>query len=204
MPLIKFRPHADQRINYFLEEFPGASYNNRLWSVRGTGGSLSLISDAIGGQARLRASSNRYYEIYQSITAYSAASKTFFSTFIRPSSTASIALSFGLNAKTPNNTTSYVAWVFDTSVGSTWRVTSVIGGSATTVDTGITADTTLHDFRIVVDSGSAQFFIDTVHTTTITTNIPTLQLSPFVLNTSRTSATKDAFIDWIEAWNERE
>jgi hypothetical protein len=202
MPLRRFRPYGSLRANYFFDEFTAGGYNSVVWSLRGSGGSANMVDGSIGGQLHVTASNNKTQEVYQSSVSYSAASKSSFASRSQLASVASVALSLGFNAASPNNATSLAAWVFDTALGTTWRIRSVVGGSTTTTDTGITADTNWHEYGVIIDATAVQFFLDGAFVAAITANIPTLELSPFFLLASN-GGTKEAYIDFIEAWNER-
>lgn len=203
MPLRRAHITADDKVDYFLEDFSGGLYNSRLWSVRGTGSAL-LRNGAAGGVVRVAASGNTVsYELYQACTNYSATSKSVFNYRMRLITAGTMVAQCGGNAITPNNTTNYVAWYFDSAVGSTWHVRSVSGGTTTDVDTGIAADTSYHEFKIIIDTVAVQFFYDGQFVTTITTNIPSAGLSPFVKATTKSNTTRNIDVDYVEAWNER-
>jgi hypothetical protein len=202
MPLSHTPPYGRANVGYFMDDFHAGSMNTRIWSVRGSGGSVTMPDGLIAGQVLISANTNKTQEIYHASPSFSAATKSSCSIRAKLVSTASVALSVGLNALTPQNANSYAAWVFNTALGTTWRARSALASAVTTIDTGITADTNFHEFQVVIDSIAAQFFMDGNYITTITTNIPTVSLSPFAMLESNSGA-KTAYVDYVEAWNER-
>lgn len=83
---------------------------------------------------------------------------------------------FGTNAyatNSPNKNT--IAFRYAAGTDTHWQaVVDTAGGSQTTVDTGITPDTSIHLFELIPNAAgsSIAFFIDGVSVATISTNIP--------------------------------
>lgn len=198
------RPSKRQDLSLysFYDDFGGSSYDSAMWAARGTGGSLALQTD---GSLRVRATANNSYELYQNdLPDFSVAKLATIYARYRVSSTASMAGEVGFEAASPNNTSNWITLHYDSVLGANWQAQCASGGSTTTVDTGVAANTSYHEFRIECKTGSVVFFLDGTLVATITTNIPSLLLQPYAFVVSKTGATKDLFFDWLECTGERE
>jgi hypothetical protein len=154
---------------------------------------------------RVRANANLNYEFYQGdLPDFSVAKLASITSRSRLSSTTSIQGEVGFEAASPDNTTNWITLYYDSVLGTNWQAECAASGVATTVDTGIAANTSYHEFRIECKSGSVVFFFDGVLVATITTNIPTMLLQPYSYIVSKTGSTRDIFFDWIECTGERE
>lgn len=202
MALRRFSSRLVTDVYYFYDDFVGSNWDNRWWSSRGTGGSVSTQADSV---VRVRATANLAYELYQTDKCdFSVAAVASMICRFMISSTASMRGEIGLEAANPDETNNRITVYYDSAVGANWRAQCISGGAATTVDTGISADTNFHEFEIVTTSGSVKFSLDGVLVATITTNIPSTLLQPCCHVISRTGVVKDVNIDWIEAVGERE
>jgi hypothetical protein len=62
-----------------------------------------------------------------------------------------------------------------------WKLRGVAGGSTTTTSTGISADTSRHRHAIeVLSSSKVNYYVDGVLGATVTTNVPTVDLTPII------------------------
>lgn len=205
MPIRRYSKRQDLGIYYFYDDFVGSNYDNRWWTARGTGGSLS-VSGVVGGILRVRATANNNYELYQNDLCDFSAAKTVVLTcrFYFPS-TASMDGGIGLEAASPTNATDWLCIKYSSTFGTAnWRIESASGGSSTTTDTGIAVDTNWHEARIEVTSSLITYFLDGRLLGTISSPISTALLQPYVGVVSRTGATKDVNVDWMEVYGQRE
>jgi hypothetical protein len=199
MPLKKYTPSEDYVMSYFMDDFVGGLYQNRYWATRAGSGSVSIPVSSIGGILLVRANASNYYEVYQSVGAFTVARKVEVVWRGKVDSLTSSRAAFGLQFDVNNR----IEWLYEAALGANWRARSVASSVETVVDTGVAADTNYHEFRIVTDTGLAHFMLDNVPLATIVTNVPTGNLSPFLRSTSTTSATRDIYADWVEIYGER-
>jgi len=83
-----------------------------------------------------------------------------------------------------------------------WFAISCSGGSSTSVDTGVSADTPAHTFEIIRTSSGLEFYIDDSLVATITDNIPTLCLDIHLYLENLEAA--DKYTDVEAIWFESE
>ena len=123
----------DNSIYYFYDDFGGSVYENRVWSVRGTGS----IAHQTDGSARVRATANLTYEVYQGdLPDFSVAGLAVISSRFKLSSTADIQGEVGLEAANPDNTINWITFYYDSAVGANWVAQCSDAGGETSVDTG--------------------------------------------------------------------
>lgn len=202
MPTRRPSKRQDLSLYSFYDDFGGSTYDNAMWAVRGSGGSLALQTD---GSLRVRATANLNYELYQNdLPDFSVAKLATITSRYRLSSTASIQGETGFEAAAPDNTSNWITIYYDSAVGANWQAQCASGGVTTTVDTGIVANTSYHEFRIECKTGSVVFFLDGTLVATITTNIPTMLLQPYAYIVSKGGSARDVFFDWLECTGERE
>jgi len=202
MPLRRYSKRFDLSQYYFYDDFVGSNYDNRWWTGRGGGGSLTAQADSI---LRIRATANTNYELYQNdLCDFSVAKNAIHTSRWRVSSLTSMSGEVGFEPTTPDNATDWLAFIYNSDIGANWQAQSAAGGVTTTIDTGVAADTSYHEFRIETTSGTLKYFLDGVLVATITTNISALLLQPYCWVVSKTAATRDVFFDWIETFGDRE
>jgi hypothetical protein len=200
MPLRRFSSRLHRSIYYFYDDFVGSNYDNRWWTGRGTGGSLATFDNGI---LRVRANGGLQYELYQGDKPdFSLAANAVHTSRWRISSLTGVSSEIGLEAASPNHTTDWLCFLYNSAYGANWQAQCGAGGSTTTVDTGVVANLSYHEFRIECSSTAVKFFLDGVLVATITTNLTALLLQPhgYVVSTSNT---EDLFFDWIEAYCDR-
>lgn len=90
-----------------------------------------------------------------------------------------------------------------TSTAGNYKYRCVSGGTETSVDSGVAADTNYHDFEIEIEDGDAFFFIDEANEETVDTNIPTALLEPLILVETKENADKVLVVDLLELAAER-
>lgn len=202
MALRRFSSRLVTDVYYFYDDFVGSNWDNRWWSGRGTGGGISTQADSV---VRVRANANLTYEMYQTDKCdFSVAANAIMTSRYKLSHTTSIQGEIGFEAASPDNSNNWITLYYDSSVGANWQAQSASAGTPTTVDTGIAADTNFHEFRIETTSSKITYFLDGTLAATITTNIPTMLLQPYVFVVSKTGSARDVIFDWIEAVGERE
>lgn len=113
---------------------------------------------------------------------------------------------FGLSSNnaydfTPNNGV-FFKYVDNVNSGR-WQICTAAASSTTATDSGIAADTNWHRYTAVINAGatSIQYYIDGVSVGTVTTNIPTAAITPYMnfINTGTyTSGTQKMYADLFE------
>jgi len=202
MPVRRPSKRQDLSLYSFYDDFGGSLYDNDMWAVRGSGGSLALQTD---GSLRVRATANNSYELYQKdLPDFSVEKLATITSRYRLSSIANIQGETGFEAAAPYNGTDWITLYYDSVVGANWQAQCAVGNVPTTVDTGIAANTSYHEFRIECKTGEVVFFLDGALVATITTNITTRLLQPYAFIVSKTGSARDVFFDWLECTGERE
>jgi len=140
-------PETDHNTSYLIDDFFGASYNQRIWLVRGGSGELRV--DGIGGQIELFLWD--FYDDYEMYLARPCLAAVDYRVTWRARLDALTTrrLEVGVNAEDPNNENDFSAWAFDADVGSNWLMVTSAGGTANSVDSGIAADTNWHEFAVL-------------------------------------------------------
>lgn len=201
MPLRRYSNRMDRTVYYFYDDFVGSNYDNRWWTARGTGGSITTQTYGI---VRVRANANLNYEFYQNdLCDFSVAKLAVQTARWRISAASLMSGEVGFEAASPDSGSNWICFIYDSDTGSNWYVQSASGGSVTTTNTGVAADTSYHEFKISCTSTELTFFLDGTLVATVTTNIPTNLLQPYVFVVSKTGTTRDVFLDYIEAYGER-
>ncbi len=196
-----FRSRPNKNVCVFYDDFVGSNYNTMYWSGRGSGGSLAAQA---GGLLRVQATANNSYELYQGDKPdFSLVGHIVQTSRWRLSSLSSISGEVGMEAASPNNTTEWLCFLY-ASGNANWQAQISSGGNTTTVDTGVAADTSYHDFRIEFTSSLVTFFLDSVLVASIGTNITSYILQPYAYVVSTTGSARDVYIDWIEVYGGRE
>jgi len=91
----------------------------------------------------------------------------------------------------------------ETTADANWFAVTRESTTETAVDTGIAIDTALHDFEIVLNSGSAVFKIDGVQVATSSTNLPLVALLPLVKIVTGDTDAKEIKVDSLTVSNSR-
>jgi hypothetical protein len=188
---------------YFFDDFVGSSYENRAWSERGSGGSISIQA---GGVVRVRATAGNTYEIYQGdMGDFSVAKRAKCTWLFKVSSLSSISGEVGFMGAYPSSATDWMCVIYSSAKGSNWYIQTATGGSVTELDTGVAADTGYHEATIeCVSSSSIRYYIDGVFVGELTTNITTLGLQPYVYIVASGGLARDVLADWVECVGNRE
>lgn len=182
----------------FFDDFIGSSLDN-IWSTStsGAGSSVALSTSSTGGKVLITSGTtiNDFATLLfntNNIRFSAAPSLRFRGSF---SATTSTDVRFGFQVDTSNT----IEFRYDTSLANVEAIT-VSGGTETAVDTGIAADTSLHNYEIIGNTSntSVQYKIDSVEVATITTNIPTGLGHLFMRQESLAAASRILTIDFVE------
>jgi hypothetical protein len=182
------------KVNFF-DDFIGSLYNNRAWAVAGTGSFTDI--DETGGVMRVRASSGATYTLDQGNNGAWSPAKGVSITwrgYCVPG--ASGLVEVGMMSST-NETTDWIGWRYAPTENANFLCESAVGGVATTVNSGVAGDGNYHDFRIDITTGNVKFYLDGTLRATITTNVTTDRLQPYVYNQG-VGAVSDFNTDWVE------
>lgn len=201
MPVRRYDPSADLSESYIFEDFPGLLYNNRIWSVRGGSGSVTIPTSCVGGQAQVRANANNYYELYIARLNFTVARKFSQNWRVKIPNLTAFTSSFGLCGST--SPAYSVSFHYSSAVSANWLLITASASIATTINTGVPVDTNWHEFRAAANTGIITFFIDEVPVGNSTSTIPTGGLAPYCRSTDSGGAVKDTLIDWLEVYGDR-
>jgi len=185
---------------YLWDDFEGYRIDNRIWktSTSGPGSSVAIPSgNYIGGQLRIRSGSSngRSCDLYLGGRRQLAVSSGFeFETRVKCSDLTNSYTELGLAYWSNDD---YV--MLSRSASGNWQAIAKDGGTDTTVDTGVSADSNWHTYRIEAVSGQVKFYIDDTLVATITTNIPSNSLEvAFYQETTGGSSNRYTYLDWVE------
>lgn len=108
----------------------------------------------------------------------------------------SAAFAFGV-CGTDMGTSDRIVIYYASNEGANWRIQAKTGTSATTVDTGISADTNWHEFKIDCLEDVAYFFIDGAAVGSISTNLPASFMSPIAQVVTLENVAKYLVVDFV-------
>jgi hypothetical protein len=186
----------------FYDDFLGNAYNNRTWG--GTATVKTLLDLVEGGVLRIGTSAtsgSTAYNDWASARSLLVSKNVLMEAKCRAVQSTYIYIEIGLNYDGSNRIMFYAD---ESSGGSaTWKAFSQSAGASTAVDTGVALDTGWHIFRIECSSTAVKFYIDEVLVATVTTNIPTLHLSPRFLVMAKENAEKDLDTDYVFIMEDR-
>lgn len=195
---------------FWFDHFLGDQLKDEWRSTGDAGGSAAVVDAQTGGIVRIT-TNNVDTEAWRIDW-----------TFVR-SLHVSMKVTMEVRAKL-TQTTSVDAWLalyfdfsnriffdYDTATSANWYINCVDGGTPTSQDSGIAADTSYHIFRIECQthgSNHVHFYIDGVETgnSPITTNIPDDAgdfLMPYLRIAARENVAKSVDIDYVVARQER-
>jgi len=181
-----------------FDDFWGDSVDAR-WHTAGNG-SAAVVNGIDGGICRLTSgavSGNSHAISWQDIRSLSAAKKAVLEAYVKLGASSVIDVRIGLYY----DATHYIYFRFDDSADDTWKAVTDDGTGPTVADTGVAPDTNYHVFRIVTSSTSVTFYMDGVLVATVTADIPTEYLQPYISTATEENANKTADIDYI-AWRQ--
>jgi hypothetical protein len=203
MPLYTPPAYPDLFRAVFWDDWISATYNTRIWAVTGTGSITSLSS--IGGRIRMRADAGASYRLnHGDVGGFSigANANIIWRGSMTPATASGGLCECGFQSST-NPTTNYIKWQYAPNTNGNFRCICTSGGTSTTVDSGVAGDNLDHEFRIETTTGQALFYLDGVLKATITANVPTGQLQPFVGCTGSSGTVSDFNADWVWALGNR-
>lgn len=202
MPLRSYDAAADVGQTYFWDDFPGALYNNRMWSgLAGNGYIVYYSPSCLNGQLRVHSRASNFYELYQADRSFGVDRK--FENTWRNYIPYLTDFQGRWGMRGANSTVDAIYFGYASDVGANWLIGTLAGSSSTVVDTGIAADTNFHEFRVTGVTGTINYFIDEVSVGVITTNIPTGSMCPYCRSTSLSTGERDVFVDYVEVYSER-
>lgn len=191
----------------FRNDFVGTTIGNTgsnphpWWSARGGAGSLALVD---GGLLQISASANDWYELYRfDLCDFSVAAHADLTARWRIDSLSSILTRIGLKSD-PSISVDWICVLYDPTINGNWHAQCSIAGASSTVDTGLAADLNYHEFQIECDPVEVRFSIDSVLKASISVNVSSQLLQPYVYVESKTGSSRDTFLDCIEVFGERD
>ena len=183
----------------FVDDFGGAAYDQNAWSASFVGaGSLRSLA-VLGGVVELVApsTSDSARLAFGSGAPFSLAKNAVVRWRVRVPIVTNVRAYCGLYFSSGG--TNGVWWQLDTSVSPNWYAATYAAGAPTLVNSGVTANTNWHDFYIVTSSAQAQFFLDGVLLATISTTLPSVDLSLVFYTEALTASQRTAQADYVEA-----
>jgi hypothetical protein len=198
MPLYSTPLYPDTGRVVFWDDFIMSSYDTRVWAVTGSGSVTSL--NLVGGRIQIQATaSNTYRFNHNNFGAFAVASNaqiTWRGAMTRPTGGTGGTVECGLQATT-SPTTNLICW--KGLRGTTnFQCLCTSGGTTTTTDSGVAFDTNDHEFFIETVTGSVNFYLDGVLRATITTNIPSGNMQPYVNCAGSTTLAASMSADWVQ------
>lgn len=201
MPL--YPKQIDINRAYFLDDFCGAYYDNGTWAIGTSGTSSAAKIGGVGGILELIAEGGEYAVemTFSSRRIYNKSQKPFIRWYIKCPDPTSLLLNIGfLDTSAWNN---WVLWTADPPDHTNWRARASNGGSETVVDSGVAPNTSWHLCEILMDTGQCFYLLDGVLYATITTNLPTVNMTPYIYLKTLGANDRNALIDWIEMESDR-
>lgn len=180
---------------YFFDDFVGANYANRIWAVTGTGSASTV--DVLGGVLRVRANSGATYTLDQGNRgAWNAAKgvSIVWRGYCVPGASGIVEIGM---MSAPSETTDWIGWRYAPAENANFLCECGDGGVTTTVNSGVAGNGNYHEFRIDITTNKAEFYLDGTLRATITTNVTSDRLQPYVYNQG-VGAVADFFADWVE------
>lgn len=175
------------------DDFLGA--RSSRWTLGGTGGTYTQNAE-LGGTGSLATGATSSNQAVLSFAGKGCVDKTtepYLVTRAKLGHTTEIRAVLAGLYKDDNN---LVEVYYDvTSSAGNFKYRCVSGGTETSVDSGVAADTDFHMFEIEVEGDDVEFFIDGENQETISTNVPTALLEPRFLVETKESADKVLTVD---------
>ena len=158
----------------FFDDFIGTSRNDFLWAISGVD---VAPQDAIGGRLLVTSTNPASYgEMYLGDKGNFSIAKHAHSIWRGVLTPGNSSAECGIDGA-GNQSTEWICWI----TGSpNFRCQCGSGGNTSTINSGVAVDSLDHVFEIYTFTGFAQFFLDGVFITTITANVPTTTLQPYV------------------------
>ena len=179
----------------FWDDFVGGSISNVWVTTISNNGTVGII-DGIGGQCRLTTgtTSSGYSQLETSKKIVQISVNPSIEYRIKLSAITNITTRVGLYVDDNN----LIDFYYDADgTGSTWYGRSITGGTATTTDTTVSADTNWHLFEIKGTSSNVKFYIDDVLKATITTNLYTSLVKMYIKHTTKNTTNTNILCDYI-------
>ena len=176
------------------------------WAIDESGGSFSILSITPNGGVSIASgatiNSPQSYD-WNDICPFISTQRPMFEVRLNIDSTTSTEVKFGLKESGTGSGNDYILISYDASVAATMGLTVATAG-ATTSDAGAAADTDWHIYRVEWTSDTAlEWFIDDVSQGTVTSNVPTTFLQPWISVDTEANAVKDISVDYFKIWQDR-
>ncbi len=196
-------PLTTVRKQHFWEYFSGATLNSR-WTATTTGSSTGVIADSVNGGYLITtgSSNNDRVEIdFGQKRQFSKTGSRFIIVATMGQTTNLISqLGFmdNVHASYTNKAICGI-WTAAASVKFLWQSTGT--GTSTNTSSTLTTDTSPHVFEGVLSGSNFVGTIDGTITTTISTNLPDLDMQPHIDMIAKESASKTLNVRYCEAYN---
>jgi hypothetical protein len=184
----------------FFDDFFSDLYDNRVWTVIGTGGVIS--QNVNGGVFRVRANAGSTYEMNIGDMGVYSVSKNFIVEWraaMIPSAGGSVECGLEGAGDQSNN---WLAWRYAPGINANFLCETGASSGNTTTDSGVVGDGNYHLFKVVGSPGFLQFFLDDVMRATLVTNISASQLQPYIWNVGA-AAVSDIRADYCMVTGDR-
>lgn len=187
---------------YFLDDFGGAAYDNRVWNVTVGGASTLQKVSAIAGQIEMSVAASGGTCLLAQGSGYnfSVAKNLEMRWQVKMSTRTNFYFEIGARV----NSTNWLAWISDSATSANWIAASRNGGTPTSNVTDVAIDTNWHETQIICRTGSILFLLDGILKSTITTTIPTGGLQLYAYGITTGAAARTVRMDFVEALGNRE
>lgn len=186
----------------WFDDFEGDQLKDEWRSTGSVGGSSAVIDGETGGIIRLTTNvvnGNNWFLDWQDIRSLLVSKRATIEFRVKISAVTAIEILLMLHFDGSNR----IIHQFSTGAGDThWMIRCQSGGVSTTLNSGITPDTSYHVFRIKCHThggNHVHFYIDNVETdnSPISTNVPTNHLQPKVYLKTNENVAKSIDVDYI-------
>jgi len=191
--------HPREKKYIFFDDFIGSGYDSRRWTLS-TGGSIATQA-TVGGIILVRGNAASTFRMdFNNIAPFTSGSGAHivWRGAMQPATAASGKVSCGFSEYVAP-TTDWARWVYEPNASANFRCACTYSGSTTTESSGVAGDTANHRFEIQMALNSAKFYLDGVLTNTITANVISNYMQPFVSCTGSAAATSDFLADYVWA-----
>jgi hypothetical protein len=185
---------------YMNDDFTGNTVESSVWSLTTAGSGSSIVKQsALGGQIRLTsgAASGREAQItHGAVRNFALAKNPIMRGRIRLNTLTNVLFNFGFI-----DTATYANWALialDTDVSSNWRTRTRLDPNSTSTDTGVAGSSGWLEMEIYGFSSEVIFVLGGAVIAVHTTNLPTVNMTPYIYIQSLNSSTHTVDVDWLE------
>jgi len=176
------------------------------WATRTTTGSRSPISGRSNGWFRLTTGATSTDEEsidWNDVAQFVNTAQPNQSFRVQLPSIADIEVDLGFIEVSGASDDDYIRFYFDASAGAAWNLEACTAGTCTT-DAGANATTSITKLSWVFTSDTElEWFIDDVSQGSVTTNVPTAYLQPWIAVRTETTSAKSLDVDYDKVWQDR-